>query len=82
MSGNGNYMLESNIEWRQEKLVAHINQLNSNAQDAMRNNPDLWIGMLTNDLNHWAEYGIYSVDDLENYLDACCDKELRNGESI
>ena len=28
MSGNGNYMLESNIECQQQKLVEHINKLN------------------------------------------------------
>ena len=40
------------------------------AQRQMENDPDLWIGMLTNDIFHWAEYGVHTVADLEKYLDA------------
>ena len=68
-----NYMIESNNEWYEEqaeKLVAHINKLNADAQKQMENDPDLWIGMLTNDIFHWAEYGVHTVADLEKYLDA------------
>lgn len=68
-----NYMIESNNEWyaeQAEKLVAHINKLNADAQKQMENDPDLWIGMLTNDIFHWAEYGVHTVADLEKYLDA------------
>ena len=53
-----NYMIESNNAWyaeQAEKLVAHINKLNADAQKQMENDPDLWIGMLTNDIFHWAE---------------------------
>ena len=70
---NMNYMIESNNEWyaeQAEKLVAHINKLNADAQKQMENDPDLWIGMLTNDIFHWAEYGVHTVADLEKYLDA------------
>ena len=73
MSGNGNYMLESNIEWYAEQaelLVKHINKLNADAQKLMDENPGLWISKLTNDPDHWAEYGICTVSELDTYLDA------------
>jgi hypothetical protein len=63
MSGNGNYMLESNIEWQQEKLVEHINKLNeqSKARGA--------VGTLTTNLNHWAGYGVYNIGQFQLYLE-------------
>lgn len=75
---NMNYMIESNNEWyaeQAEKLVAHINKLNADAQKQMENDPDLWIGMLTNDIFHWAEYGVHTVADLEKYLDVKAERE-------
>ena len=63
MSGIDNYMLESNIEWQQEKLVAHINKLNE--QTKVRGA----VGMLTNNLNHWAGYGVYNISQFQDYLE-------------
>ena len=63
MSGNGNYMLESNIEWQQEKLVAHINKLNEQTKARGA------VGMLTNNLNHWAGYGVYNISQFQDYLE-------------
>ena len=34
----------------------------------MDENPSLWIGKLTNDPDHWAEYGVYSPRTLDAYL--------------
>jgi hypothetical protein len=31
--------------------------------------PNLWIGKLTNDPDHWADYGVYSPEGFERYLD-------------
>ena len=42
MSGNGNYMVESNNEWyaeQAEKLVKHIDAINAESQKEMDNNP-------------------------------------------
>jgi len=64
MSGNGNYMLESNIEWQQEQLLKHINKLNEQTKAR-----DLAVGMLTNDLNHWAGYGVYNIGQFQLYLE-------------
>ena len=63
MSGIDNYMLDSNIEWQQEKLVEHINKLNeqSKARGA--------VGTLTTNLNHWAGYGVYNIGQFQLYLE-------------
>lgn len=68
-----NYMVESNIEWyaeQREKLVEHIDKINSESKKMMEEEKGLWVGMLTNDPDHWAEYGVHTVSELENYLDA------------
>jgi hypothetical protein len=36
----------------------------------MEDDPHLWVGMLTTDLDHWASYGITTPDQLGEYLDA------------
>ncbi len=52
------------------KLLEYINQLNAKGQAMMDADPDLWVGMLTTDLDHWAGYGITTPDQLGDYLDA------------
>ena len=47
----------------------YINQLNEAAQKDMDADPNLWIGELTNDPDHWAEYGVYTPKQLGAYLD-------------
>lgn len=29
--------------------------------------PDLWCSMWTTDLNHWAEYGVFTADDFDRH---------------
>ena len=73
MSGYGNYMEESNLEWYVEKakeLTEYINEMNKVADQVMKDNPDMVIYKLTNDPHHWAEYGIPTVSELDTYLDA------------
>ena len=44
MSGYGNYMEESNIEWYIEKakeLTEYINEMNKVADQVMKDNPDM-----------------------------------------
>ena len=52
------------------KLLDFINQLNAKGQAMMDEDPNLWVGMLTTDLDHWAGYGITTPDQLGDYLDA------------
>ena len=63
--------------WQREELVKHIDKLNADAQEAMDNDPDLWIGKLTNNPDHWEDYGVYSPQTLEAYLDAEAEREIR-----
>ena len=58
------------FDWQRNELVKHIDKINADAQKAMDNDPGLWIGKLTNDPDHWADYGVYSPQTLEAYLDA------------
>ena len=58
------------FDWERDELVKYIDKLNTDAQKLMDENPSLWIGKLTNDPAHWAEYGVYSPRTLDAYLDA------------
>ena len=62
--------------WQREELVKHIDKLNADAQEAMDNDPGLWIGKLTNNPDHWEDYGVYSPQTLEAYLDAEAEREI------
>jgi len=63
------------------QLIEYINKINENAQSKMDENPNLWVGRLTNDPDHWADYGVYTPEDFERYLDNeakhCQEKEAR-----
>ena len=45
------------------ELVNHINKLNQETIDSGA------VGILTNDPDHWAEYGVYTVGDFQDYLE-------------
>jgi len=48
------------------QLVAHIKSLNAKTQAWIDEDPDSrWAGMLVEDLAHWAEQGIHTVEDFE-----------------
>ena len=38
-------------------------------------NPNLWVSMLTTDLDHWADYGIFTPTQLGDYLDSQCGEQ-------
>ena len=63
------------------QLIEYINKINADAQSRMNENPNIWIGKLTNDPDHWADYGVYTPEDFERYLDNeakhCQEKEAR-----
>jgi hypothetical protein len=50
-------------------LFERLTQINEDAKKRMDVYPGDWVGMLTTDLAHWAEYGVYSADQLNAYLD-------------
>ena len=54
---------------KQMRLINHINNVNADTKSMMDSNPNLWIGKLTNDPNHWAAYSVYTPEDFEKYLD-------------
>ena len=54
---------------KQMRLINHINKVNADTKSIVEANPNLWIGRLTNDPDHWAAYGVYTPEDFEKYLD-------------
>ena len=58
------------------QLIEYINKVNADAQSRMNENPNLWVGKLTNDPDHWADYGVYTPEDFEKYLD----NEAKHGQ--
>ena len=56
-------------------LQERLKQINDDANKYMAENPGSWSSGLTDDLNHWAGYGVYTSEQLDEYLDSCCQKE-------
>ena len=73
-----NYEDYGYFDWQRNELVKYIDKINADAQKAMDNDPDLWIGKLTNNPDHWAGYGVYDPYTLDAYLDA----EAANEDSL
>jgi len=49
-------------------LVKHIEAINAKTQAWIDEDPgNRWAGMITTDLDHWADYGVYTVADYERY---------------
>ena len=44
-------------------LLQHIEALNAKADLLMEQEPGLWMSKWTDDLSHWADMGIYTVED-------------------
>jgi hypothetical protein len=55
-------------------LIKHIESLNAKADLLMEQEPGLWISKYTDDMSHWADQGIYTVEDFRR-------NELINGIS-
>ena len=55
-------------------LLQHIESLNAQAQAWMDSNPGDWCSMYTDDMSHWYDMGIYTVEDFKR-------NELINGIS-
>ena len=51
------------------KLVDHIKAENAKTQAWVDKDPqNRWAGFITDDPQHWADYGIYNVDQYEHYM--------------
>ena len=46
-------------------LLQHLESLNAEAQSWMDANPGDWCSMWTTDLDHWAEMGVFTVEDFK-----------------
>jgi hypothetical protein len=55
-------------------LLRHIEMLNAKADQMMAEEPGLWMSKYTDDLAHWAEMGVHTVEDFKR-------NELINGIS-
>lgn len=55
-------------------LLQHIESLNAKADLLMEQEPGLWMSKWTDDLSHWHDQGIYTVEDFRR-------NELINGIS-
>ena len=63
-------------------LINHIKQINEDGRRRMEEDPNLWVGMITEDPDHWAEYGITTPEEFDQYLDDCVEKERRRGNIV
>ena len=46
-------------------LLQHIESLNAQAQAWMDSHPGDWCSMYTDDMSHWADMGVYTVEDFK-----------------
>ena len=55
-------------------LLQHIESLNAQADAMMAQEPGLWMSKYTDDMSHWADMGVFTVEDFKR-------NELINGIS-
>ena len=55
-------------------LLQHIESLNAQADLMMEQEPGLWMSKYTDDMSHWADMGVFTVEDFKR-------NELINGIS-
>ena len=46
-------------------LLQHIESLNAQADLLMEQEPGLWMSHYTDDMSHWADMGVYTVEDFK-----------------
>lgn len=57
-------------------LLERLNQINAETSSWLMEDPaNRWAGFLHTDLNDWAACGVTTAADLDEYLDACCEKD-------
>ena len=52
-------------------LINHIKEINNKSKEEMKDNPNLFIGMLVEDIKHWLEYDVRTIVQFERYMDEC-----------
>jgi hypothetical protein len=52
-------------------LINHIKEINTKSKEEMKNNPNMFIGMLVEDIKHWLEYDVRTIAQFERYMDEC-----------
>ena len=50
-------------------LTTHIKNINAKHKAEMEANPNIWIGMVVEDADHWAQYGVYTPAQYDRYMD-------------
>ena len=50
-------------------LTTYIKSINKASKKEMDANPDLWIGMIVEDPEHWESYGIFTPSEFDRYMD-------------
>jgi len=64
----------------QLELVAHIKAENAKTLAWVAEDPqNRWAGTMVSDADHWAGYGVFSVDEYERYLAINMHSELYKG---
>jgi len=59
-------------------LAEYLTALNNITKEWVAEDPEnRWAGLLTEDLDHWAEYEITTAWGLALYLDGCCEEESK-----
>ncbi len=58
------------------ELIKHIQRLNEASRRKMVANPNLVIGLLTEDPSHWAGCGITTVEQFDEHLDSECERAV------
>lgn len=54
-------------------LLKHIEALNAKTQAWIDEDPgNRWAGMMTTDLDHWAECGVYTPEQFDRLMDEEC----------
>ncbi len=67
-----------NLTSEQKELLAYLQELNEKSRQwVAEDSKNRWAGILCEDLNHWAEYGIVTVEQLKASFDADYEKEKR-----
>ena len=53
-------------------LTTYIKSINKASRKEMADNPDLWIGKIVEDPEHWESYGIFTPAEFDRYQDEQC----------
>ena len=51
-----------------KSLLEHLQNINAKSKEEMRKNPNVWIGLIVEDLEHWKKYGVTTVAQLDRYF--------------